>query len=72
LRVQRGIRADQAAGLLPAVGETGRYLGVRPGVDIPVVRPGLDIPVAPDGFVDSCYGGDERRPAARGEPGRPP
>jgi hypothetical protein len=37
------MRADQADGL-PAIGETGRYLGVRPGVDIPV---------APDGFVDS-------------------
>ena len=57
MRVLRGMRADQADGL-PAIGETGRYLGVRPGVDIPV---------APDGFVDSCYGGDERRPAARGE-----
>jgi len=56
------MRADEADGL-PAIGETGRYLGVRPGVDILV---------APDGFVDSYYGGDERRPAARGEPGRPP
>jgi len=27
------MRADQADGL-PAIGETGRYLGVRPGVDI--------------------------------------
>jgi hypothetical protein len=56
------MRADQADGL-PAIGETGRYLGVRPGVDIPV---------APDGFVDSGTEGMERRPAARGEPGRPP
>lgn len=36
------MRADQADGL-PAIGETGRYLGVRPGVEILV---------APDGFVD--------------------
>jgi hypothetical protein len=42
LRVLRGMRADPADGP-PAIGETGRYLGVRPGVDIPV---------APDGFVD--------------------
>ena len=38
MRVLRGMRADQADGL-PAIGETGRYLGVRPGVDIPVAPP---------------------------------
>jgi hypothetical protein len=30
--------ADPADGL-PTIGETGRHLGVRPGVDIPVTSP---------------------------------
>ena len=42
MRVLRGMKADPADGL-PATGETGRYLGARPGVDIPVDG---------DGFVD--------------------
>ena len=45
MRVLRGMRADPADGL-PAIGETGRYLGVRPDVDTPVdgegaVEPGV-------------------------------
>ena len=74
MRVLRGMRADQADGL-PAIGETGRYLGVRPGVDIPV---------APDGFVDSGTEGmsvvpppvenlvDHRRPPDCGGTGKDP
>jgi len=74
LRVLRGMRADQADGL-PAIGETGRYLGVRPGVDILV---------APDGFVDSGTEGmsvvpppvenlvDHRRPPDFGGTGKDP
>lgn len=74
MRVLRGMRADQADGL-PAIGETGRYLGVRPGVDIPV---------APDGFVDSGTEGmsvvpppvenlvDHRRPPDFGGTGKDP
>lgn len=68
------MRADQADGL-PAIGETGRYLGVRPGVDILV---------APDGFVDSGTEGmsvvpppvenlvDHRRPPDFGGTGKDP
>lgn len=74
MRVLRGMRADQADGL-PAIGETGRYLGVRPGVDILV---------APDGFVDSGTEGmsvvpppvenlvDHRRPPDFGGTGKDP
>ncbi len=41
-RVLRGMMAD--ADGLPVTGTTGRYLGVRPGVDVPVDA---------DGFVES-------------------
>jgi hypothetical protein len=40
----RSMRADPADGL-PAIGETGRYLGVRPSVDIPVDGGGFVDPV---------------------------
>ncbi len=47
MKVFRVMRADESDGL-PETGETGRYLDVRPGVDIPVGE---------NGFVEPRTGG---------------
>lgn len=47
MKVFRAMKPEESDGL-PEIGETGRYLGVRPNVDIPVGE---------DGFVEPVTGG---------------
>jgi hypothetical protein len=70
--VYRAMREDQAGG--PLIGPTARTLGVRPGVDIPVVsgrvRPNTGgMSVAPD-RPENLH--PLRRPAAYGGSGKDP